>query len=247
MLDFEDFNFSGAVTPLYKDLPSQDRAGATFWNEGIVIFQSLIPAEKAQALAHFLFVQNQGQVSRRDLLMPTSNNTPRNMSVINGHFLDSVDPIRSLYEDPRLIAAIEVPAKASVEDLGMWNGEPYEWDGVTCFEDILEKMVATRLEKPGDTHGLHLDVPALSLIICLESPPEGTGGDVECYAQGPRGYPYLKRFRLEPGDGYLMRTDCIEHRVVPIAANHPRSILNLTYDFKGRKIEPNNSAELLFA
>lgn len=216
------------------DFGNLKKATRDFHDRDIAVFRDFITAETAQKLQDYVF--NSEQMIRRDFMMPTSDNTPRHMSVISGLFLNTLPEIVLLYHDSSLLNTIDRLVYRKKNRLGH----------VTCYDDPLENMVATRLEKPGDTHGYHVDDPALALIICLEAPPEGMGGDVEYHVKMPDGSRGLAQTHLNTGDAYLMRTDEMPHRVMPLQGSHPRSILNLTYDFKNRQVTPNGSATLLF-
>jgi len=211
------------------------QAECNFAAHDITIFRNFIFPETAANLQDYLF--NRAEVLRKDFLMPSSHNTPRHMSVVSGLFLNTLSDIVKTYRNPHLLSILDQIA---------YNGDRLQEGHVACYEDPLENMVATRLEKQGDTHGFHYDDPALALIICLEAPPTGMGGDVEYYMKGARGHRFLNQTHLNIGDAYFMRTDCTFHRVMPLKGNFPRSILNLTYDFEKRKVQKNGSAELLF-
>ncbi len=204
--------------------------------------------ESLQALAEKL-LQEHG--IRKDFSMEQSGGTPRNMRVVPGTVINQEPSLVNIYRDPELIDFLE-------DIMG---------PGVIPYEDPLENMVITRLEKKGDTHGLHFDVPPIALIICLEAPsldePDlsvnmfDADSDVWSYITGTDDPGGMLRFvnayedeqihPMRPGDAYILRSDNFAHEVLPLThAGQRRTILNLTYGLRGISNPPDGSAEKLF-
>nr|WP_188827928.1 hypothetical protein [Nocardia camponoti] len=102
-----------------------------------------------------------------------------------------------------------------------------------------ERIVITRLEHPGDTHGWHWDDYGFALVWIAECPSPQHGGLVEfvpntTWDKADPGISEVLRERrvhrldVGAGDVYLMRTDTTLHRVSPIAKGR-RTIVNMAF------------------
>ena len=214
--------------------------------DAVVLPKLLTPAKVGELLQT---VVRADKCVRRDLMMPNFGDnlppdveaTPRHMVTISGLELNRIRCLRELYKDPDLLRTLSV----IVGWPGLHN-EEYGF-GVEPCRDELENMVVTRLEKAGDTHGFHLDVPQIAFVICLEAPKSGGGGEVEYMGCSIRGYRAKLDFALEPGDAYILNAADALHRVKPLHADAgPRTILNFTYVRPGTVKTANGSANLLF-
>jgi hypothetical protein len=163
---------------------------------------------------------------RKDFAMPQSGSTPRNMTVVGGATMNAQPEIMELYRNTELREQISTIVGRQIVD---------------CSEQV-ENVIATVLDREGDTHGWHLDDYPVALIMCLRAPPPGQGGDLEMERAGG-----VECLRIEPRDAYLLRSDRIRHRVAPIMGGTSRVILNFTYGFEGAHVHPNGSAYLLCA
>ena len=189
-------------------------------------FPGFISLEKAEYLRRIVFDNNQDQLLRRDF---KKAGTPRFLQTLNGHVLNKIPEINKLYNDPDLLEALNVIVNY---DIYFQNEDAQFEYRVVPYDDELDNIFATRLVREGDTHGFHFDYPCLGLIICLEAPPEGMGGEVEYKCIGPRGYPAgTEIFHMNIGDAYLMPTTDIEHRVRPLKESFNRSMLSFSYDW----------------
>ncbi len=192
-----------------------------FAKSGLLVFRRFLPEISLQALREVAFdLFEEGM--RKDFLMPQSNHTPRNMTVVGGAVMNRQDDIMGFYRDPELRRLLSNFTGADVVD---------------CPE-VVENVILTSLHEVGDTHGWHLDDYPFALIICLEAPEEGAGGDLEMEV----GQSEIDFLRLEAGDAYLLRSDQIRHRVAPLSRNSRRVIMNFTYSCHGHSIIPNGSA-----
>lgn len=192
-----------------------------------------------------------GASLRKDFQMAQSDYSPRNMRVVPGTVINQDASLMDLYRDQELIAFLS-------DTIGM---------EVEVYPDPLENVVMTSLEGVGDTHGRHVDVPPLALIVCLEAPETyDKDASVEVMDQdgdvwmGIRGTDTLagklsftnahgdqQVVAMDPGDAYILRSDLLPHEVLPlIQGMTKRVILNLTYGIKGIQNEPDGSVEELF-
>ncbi len=225
IITYEDLNFGNL-----------DEAQYDFDFYRCAVFRNFLSPDKALALRRLVF---EGAESlRKDFLMPSSGHSPRHMSVISGHVLNQIPAIYDLYHDSRM--------REVLTKITEFKEKPSPDEAVIIYEDPLENIVATKLDKSGDTHGWHKDDPALALIICLEAPPIGAGGELE-YTLYLRGHVEYEIVHLNVGDAYLLDANYSSHRVRPLTQDGVvRSILNLTYDYAFRMPNPNGSANLLF-
>ena len=240
-LSFQDFHFG--------DLEEAARDFSLF---DIAVFRGLLAPATIASLLDLTF--GRLAATRRDFMMPRLGGnlppdmeaTPRHMVTISGTELNRVPAIHALYHDQRLI-----------QTLGTIVGEPIDdqfGPGIEPCADELENLVATRMEKPGDTHGFHFDTPQIAFIIALEAPPEGMGGELQYHVPVARGYRALDCVYLRAGDAYLLNAAESLHRVTPLRPGVPqfplkkrrRTIINLTYVRPGTPNTANGSAQLLF-
>jgi hypothetical protein len=161
---------------------------------------------------------------RKDFAMPQSR-TPRHITSVSGVVTAEDVELMSSYNSKRLRRSIEKLVGASLTD---------------C-DNVIERVIITRLERAGDTHGWHLDDYAITMVMVLNAPEIVGGGYLE-YA-GDTG---TKQVGLRPGDVYLMRADRLRHRVAPLRRSGLcRTILNFTFGLEGVVVRPNGSAEML--
>ncbi len=166
----------------------------------------------------------------KDFTMP-GYETPRLMATLGGRDIPRASPLlTTLYlhhETRELIRRIT-------------GGEVH-----TC-RDLNEWAVLNWLVAPAATHGWHLDDPPLALIIFIDAPEEGSGGEMEyirdwpriCSAHGAQpdgpaadlvhlcreaGLVHTESHRA--GDAYLLRADQCLHRVTPLAPGAGRRVV----------------------
>ncbi|WP_433685742.1 HalD/BesD family halogenase [Nocardia sp. CA-119907] len=120
-----------------------------------------------------------------------------------------------------------------------------QWPGNQYFPYPYEpeQFVITRLEEPGDTHGLHWDDYSFALVWVAECPPTDGGGFVEWIPDTvwDKAKPEVARLvrdrvvhtlSVSAGDVYLMRTNTTLHRVYPIR-HRRRTIVNMAFASTG--------------
>ena len=186
---------------------------------------------------------------RKDFAMRQSGGTPRHMRVVPGTVINQDPTIVEMYRHPDLLEFLSEIVRKQV----------------IVYDDPLENIVITSLEKTGDTHGAHLDVPPLALVMCLEAPydpdkhfdvvtPKGeTWETIRGSDDGAGAVSYIDAYgdpnliSMAPGDAYIMRTDLWKHEVLPLTKPEiNRTILNFTYSFEGFVGTQDGSATALF-
>lgn len=176
--------------------------------------------------------------SKKNFVMPEYN-TPRLMATVGGRAIRRESPLLTgVYAAADLTALLSRIAGRQVHPCHDEN----EW------------AVINWLEGRGETHGWHLDDPAYALVIFVESPAPGEGGEVELIhgwrrlcrllgkdpagdvANGVAGCRELGLVRSKThaaGDAYLLRADRCLHRVAPLRADRGRRIvLNFAFEVK---------------
>jgi hypothetical protein len=166
-----------------------------------------------------------GHAERRDLVLKTTGDTPRFMSVVRSEIIaDQGKVITSLYECPALWAVIERIA----------GQRPHPCPAKD------EEFLITRQEKAGDTHGWHWGDFTFALIWIIDTPDLEHGGMLQCvpHTRWDKSNPQVNRYLCAnpirtygfvPGDIYLLRTDTTLHRTVPLTRAGVRIILNMTW------------------
>lgn len=172
---------------------------------------------------------------RRVFEMP-GYGTPRSLSVLGGSLIKAQSPmLYRLYHHQALRQCMELIA-----------GRPV----FPCLHPE-EFMVANFLQHSGDTHGWHLDDPSYALVIFIEAPREGGGGEVEII---PNWTELCRRKNRKPdkdianliawahenglverrhhnvGEAYFLRADLNLHRVAPLREEgERRCVINLAF------------------
>jgi hypothetical protein len=231
-----DADPGSAVTPAAaKDLMSRHFAAnfgpdtvaglsAAFAAEHIVPLRGLCPPElfgplRAEACD---IIDRHG--TSHDLVFEITDNTPRSMTTVGQPVIKD--------EGPLIDAFYFAPALREL--VGAVVGEP-----VHICPYAGEHYVISRLKKSGDTHGWHWDDYTYGVILVLEAPHYTDGGFVQAVPntswdkQNPDVYGALissrvRSYALEPGDGYVIKTNTTMHRVHPIRGEGRRTIVNMT-------------------
>ena len=205
-----------------------ERSAALFEKYGVVVLHELLQDGLGDRLRSIVDQTLEIRGARRDFLMPQTADSPRRMTVVNGHVTTNLRLIRSIYEADTTLRVLSKIAR----------------ERVSLCPDRVEDVIITELNELGDTHGWHLDDYPLALILIIEAPKGRHGGDVE-YINASGDTVVL---RLLQDDAYLMRTDQRMHRVSPLESGAGcRRIINLTYSIYDQRIEPNGSAQLLLS
>ncbi|MFI9273197.1 ArpA protein [Kitasatospora sp. NPDC052896] len=207
-----------------------ERLADSFHRHGFVKFDStarLVPQElmdEVRGETDRLIAEHK---ERRDLLLATTGNTPRKMSVVKSEEIEKSELISTLARSEVL--------------LGFLAGITREQIIPQVSDD--ERYLITHQEHKSDTHGWHWGDYSFALIWALRMPPLAHGGMLQAVPHthwdksNPRINETLCERRidthgLESGDLYLLRTDTTLHRTVPLSEDSVRTILNMTWAAK---------------
>lgn len=191
-------------------------------DEGLQLLRSEV--ERMQSIAR-----------RRDFTMETMGSSPRHMVTVGGKGITEASGVLPmLYRDPDLLAFI-----------GGVFGEP-----TALVDDLTERHVVNILEGIGDTHGAHFDDFPIALVMFLESPPPGAGGEVEfvpaATSLSDLNNGRVQRERHEAGDAYILKADTAAHRVAPLNRPARRVAINMAFARPGATATTTNTASLLY-
>lgn len=162
---------------------------------------------------------------RRDLLLRTTGNTPRKMSVVKSEDIEQSELIRTIATSESFLGFLGRVAREPVIP--------------QVSED--ERYLITHQEFKADTHGWHWGDYSFALIWALRMPPISCGGMLQAVPHthwdktDPRINETLCERRIDThglvtGDLYLQRTDTTLHRTVPLTEDGAaRTILNMTW------------------
>jgi hypothetical protein len=162
---------------------------------------------------------------RRDLRIPATGMSPRRYRVASREAIAASCPAATAaYRSPDVLALVAGVAGEAVTPV------PY----------VPEEIIATRLERPGDTHGWHWDDYAFALIWIAQAPAPASGGSLDCVANVPwsKASPHVDailagrepvRRHVAAGTVYLLRADTTLHRVAPLTAGAMRDALCFSY------------------
>jgi hypothetical protein len=198
-----------------------------FARNGFVNFTSgrLIPQGLAESVDGEVSRLLAEHAQRRDLVLSTTGNTPRRMSVVRSEQIEeSSELIRTIARSTVLLAFMSRIAR-----------EP-----VLAEVSADERFLITHQEQMTDTHGWHWGDYSFALIWALRMPPVEYGGMLQCvpHTQWDKDAPRINEIlcerqidthRLGSGDIYFLRTDTTLHRTVPLSTDTQRTILNMTW------------------
>lgn len=196
-----------------------------FKEDDYVELESFLPPALAHRAEQELADLYDTRSRRRDILVPSTGNTPRNFSNLDRDVLlagSSVIP--AVFDCPALLKRLSEIAGQEVLPV------PY----------VPEEYISARMDRPGDVHGWHWDDYSFAVVWVVKSTPEGCGGDVEYIPdtfwdkENPRLEHYLatreiRRRHPASGTAYLMRTDTSLHHVTPIAEGVERIMVCFSY------------------
>jgi len=197
----------------------------SFAREGFVKIPEIVSPSTKNSVRREVLRLLDVHSERRDLLLATTDNTPRHMSVVRSEFIAS---------ESAIIPSIST-SEPLLKFLGSIAREPLH---ASVSKD--EEYLITRQEKKGDTHGWHWGDYSFALIWIIESPALEIGGMLQCVPHTrwdkarPRIHQYLcdnpiKTYGFDTGDVYLLRTDTTLHRTIPLTSDATRIILNMTW------------------
>jgi hypothetical protein len=198
---------------------------AAFERDAFADVTALVPQDVRERIGAEATAALDAHAVRRDIRVDATGGSPRRYRVAGRDALSRACPTAAaFYRSARLLEAI-----------GAVAGEP-----VAPVPYAAEELIATRLQRAGDTHGWHWDDYAFALVWVLCAPPPGMGADLE-YVPGVawnKADPDVDAIlaRREParvhvpsGTVYLLRTDTTLHRVAPLRCDARRDALCFSY------------------
>jgi hypothetical protein len=190
--------------------------------------------------------------NKKNFVMP-GYNTPRVMATVGG---------RAIKRESSFLTAMYAAGDLATL-VSQITGQPV----YPCLDEN-EWMVINWLEGPGKTHGWHLDDPPYALVIFVQAPAPGQGGeaeyitdwrrlcqqqdenpegDVAAAVEGCRELGLVNSKTHAAGDAYLLRADRCLHRVAPITSEGARRvILNLAFEAKPNAYRKGVTAAYLY-
>lgn len=215
---------SSGARPWAADHNAIESARTTFERSGAVEVTWLFTDDVRRAVASEALALANALGTRRNLSFRETDFTPRRMANVRAcEILQHSQRISKAYDSAVAMHALVAIAQEQIYAC------PYE----------PERVVITRLERAGDTHGWHWDDHSFALVWVAECPDPADGGFVEYVPAttwdkrrpGVAGILRDRRIhRLEVGTGavYLMRADTTLHRVHPIRRGR-RTIVNMAF------------------
>lgn len=197
----------------------------TFARDGFVDVTSAIdPTLRARVAAEASAVLD-AHGERRDIRIPATGMSPRCYRVASRDaIVAQCRAAAAAYRGEDLLAL-----------LAGLTGE-----AVVPVPHVPEEIIATRLERAGDTHGWHWDDYAFALVWIAQAPSPSAGAALERIPEVPwcKDAPGLNAIlaartteRANPPSRsvYLLRADTTLHRVAPLVFNERRDALCFSY------------------
>ncbi|MFA6303970.1 MAG: ArpA protein [Legionella sp.] len=209
----------------------------TFSRQGMVKIPNIVSEAMKKTIHQEIMVLLKQFSERRDLILKTTDNTPRYLSVVRSELIAQHSLMLSKVRESTSL--LQFLKQITQEKLL-----------IDVKED--EKFVITKQEFSGDTHGWHWGDYSYALIWIVEVPPVDCGGMLQCIPHTswdkdePNLYQYLcdnpiYTYSFLPGDIYLLKADTTLHRTVPLRYDATRIMLNMTWgsarDIKKQSIE----------
>ncbi|URM88719.1 ArpA protein [Streptomyces sp. MRC013] len=199
-----------------------------FSRKGVVKFDAdarIVPEQIVAAVQAEADRLIEAHKERRSLVLGTTGNSPRKMSVVRSEEIEKSELIRTI-----------ATSRPLLDFLGRIAREP-----VVPQVSGDERYLITHQEFKADTHGWHWDDYSFGLIWALRMPPVSCGGMVQTvpHTHWDKANPRINEILCErqidthglrTGDLYLQRTDTTMHRTVPLTEDGAaRTILNMTW------------------
>lgn len=197
----------------------------TFSRQGMVKIPDIVSQELKQQIHDEIYQLLENYAERRDLILKTTDNTPRYLSVVRSELIEENSILLStVRESDALLQFIEQICQEKI------------------YTEVKndEKFVITKQEFCGDTHGWHWGDYGYALIWIVEMPSVDCGGMLQCIPhtswdkESPNLHQYLCDYPINtysflPGDIYLLKADTTLHRTVPLRYDATRIMLNMTW------------------
>jgi hypothetical protein len=219
----------------YRDGEAVNALGSQFRRAGYVRLPGLLSSETL-AIVRDDVAALEPRARAREFVM-AGPDTPRVMSVLGAtQLLEGAPALGTLYVHFELVGLVARLAATTIH----------------CCPHPEELMVCNLLLANGSTHGWHLDDPPYALVIVLEAPDPGAGGELELVAdweglcagvgidphrrvqdgvEHARERGAIRVAHHRAGDAYLLRADRCLHRVTPLTEPHARRVaLNFAYE-----------------
>jgi len=217
---------------------------AQYAEAGYVEIDRFAPPEIQAAVDREVRELVQSAAVRRDLVVPSTGNTPRRYSNVN--------------RDEILRAGRLIPAvywSASVRSLLCAITGQY----LTPVPYAPEEYLISRLHKRGDTHGWHWDDYTYAFVWVVRAPRPESGGalqfvpNVEWNRDDPRPAEIAAESDViecfpATGSAYLLKADTALHRVAPLERDDERSIICYTFGNSYDLVRPvsHDTMELMY-
>jgi hypothetical protein len=198
---------------------------ASFQAEQFVEIDDFVPQDLFEQARRELLELYTHSAHRRDLVIPSTANTPRRYNNLDRNTLakgSSVVP--AVFNCPTLLARLTEIAGTDVI--------PVPW--------APEEFISSRLDQPGDVHGWHWDDYPFALVWLIQGLAPEQGGaleyvkDTEWDKSAPAVDDYLATHEVQrrspkTGSAYLLKADTSLHRVAPVAPGADRIMVCFTY------------------
>lgn len=196
-----------------------------FMRQGMVKIPNIVNETLKKQIHNEIYALLDKHAERRDLMLKTTDNTPRYLSVVRSEIIAEKSGLISQVRESS--ALLHILSEIAQEKL---------------LTDVQtdEKFVITKQEFSGDTHGWHWGDYAYALIWIVDMPPVNFGGMLQCVPHTtwnkdePNLYQYLcdnpiHTYSFVPGDIYLLKADTTLHRTLPLRYDATRIMLNMTW------------------
>ncbi|MDD9935618.1 MAG: hypothetical protein OXT09_18550 [Myxococcales bacterium] len=215
-----------------------------FQREQFVEIPNFMPPEVFDAAKRDVDYLLDTRGRRRDLLIPSTANTPRNYTNVGRNDVKACSLfIPPIYHCTALRKFLSTIAGETLEDV------PF----------LPEEYLISRLHRKGDTHGWHWDDYTYALIWVFRMPPAGQGGSLEFVRDTtwdkdkPEVQPVLDASvpleRHPPvASAYLLKADTSMHRVSPLHHHSERVIVCFSFATEGDLAKPiaHETMELMY-
>jgi hypothetical protein len=198
---------------------------ARYASDQFVEIEDFIPRDVFDLARNELLHLYEGASHRRDLVIPSTGNTPRRYSNVDRDTLaEASTVVPAIFQCTTLLARLSEITGTDVL--------PVPW--------APEEYISSRLNQPGDVHGWHWDDYPFALVWLIQGLPPEQGGALEYVKDtawdktAPMVERYLAKGTVESrspktGSAYLLKADTCLHRVAPVAEGADRIMVCFTF------------------